>query len=144
MKTSLVIKVYDGKFQRAALPGDAANDSEVKRIEHRLVVKFSKAHSFKSTPAYFTAGGMKLGREKTNHQADAVDMDGIKPIEFERGKAERVRVIRTEHINEIDAIDAQIEALHDQIQELKQQQQKLFDHAFYRGRALRKEEIEPA
>lgn len=141
MKTSLVVKRRDGKFQRAAMPIDAENDSEVKRRSQPLVVKFSKAHSYKSQPAYFTTDGLKLGKEKNNHQRDAVYVSDCGAIEFENGKADRVRHIDQELVNEIHLIDEQIDALHVKIAELKIKQQGVMEHAFYRGHPLKKQEL---
>lgn len=103
--------------------------------------KFVRARSYESQPVHFGFdGSLNLGRLKTRHVGDAVHVPDLEE-EFKYGKCSAVRVLREDIADEVAAMDAEIERLHQQIASIKTRQQKLLEHGFYSSKPLAREQL---
>jgi len=103
--------------------------------------KFVRAHARKSQSVHFGFdSSLKFGRLKTRQVGDSVHVPDMEE-EFKYGKCDAVRVLREDIAEEVVAMDAEIELLHQQIANIKARQQKLLEHGFYSSKPLTREQL---
>lgn len=125
MKTSLVVKNWDDRIVRAALPGEADK-------EYHSNALYSAPHWAMTSSGF--------GKAKKKHYPESVYVrnNGFQP---KGGKLERVRKLPEPIVESLNLLDVEREKLQALISEINQKERQLLEAAYPESVPLRMHEI---
>lgn len=128
MKTSLVVKGWDGKFERASTPEDGVGQARVPRYRPRHRVTGSRVNP-------------RTGRRESSWTEPQSVSTRYNRFHVKSGRIERVRHLPDRTVSELQELDRQRKELRDRIDELYAEERRLLELTFDRCRQVKVEEV---